>query len=46
MNTVDICLTVDAKDDEDMQPFHRSDAEKNCKEPVEVNISSENMPRG
>ena len=46
MNIVDICFTVGAKDDEDMQPFHRSDAEKNCKEPVEVNISSENMFRG
>ena len=32
--------------DNDFGSFWRSDAKKYCKEPVKVNISSENMLRG
>ena len=40
-NIVDICLTVDAKDYKDMQPFQRSDAKSQLRSISAVKICSE-----
>ena len=41
VNTVDICLTADAKDYKDMQPFQRSDAKSQLRSILAVKICSE-----